>query len=648
MQISRDLRAKIFRLILESDNPFSFAQNQEEGFLPFLSEIWDLHKMPSEDSRFSDAHRDIFQHTVNNNDWDEEYLFVDRLKLLEDNDRFIKFLEVFLRPSYQQNVDLTYNYVSRLNNLLSQEAVTLITVAFENEDPLFELVENDKIDHPVDLPQNTIPFYVVPNPGQRRGFYNSVTPPISTPCFTLIHNHGWNDYGHWTEYYVHYHKDGERHDIGIIKIGTDETKDTKQVLPRQFRILDDRFCSLWQDFSSYEKLKEILGPMLASVLFALKDSSFFSEIADKFEETSVFKKSLTREDTAERVFRQARQKIRGIDLDHIYRFSYNFKPKYADEHIKIDFDFNSVAQLPSRIYAIIGKNGSGKTQLITSLPMKIAQGEDDFFIPQAPVFSKVIAVSYSTFDRFEIPRKTSEFNYVYCGLRDEQGELRSERGQLLKFHNTWKRINELNRLQIWREILLNLIEKDIIDLFIKPSRDPAIELVFDRSGFTKAKSYLSSGQSILLYVISEIIANIRLDSLLLFDEPETHLHPNAITQLMNTIVDLVYKFESYCIIATHSPLLIQELFSKNVFVLERRENIPSIRRIGIESFGENLSTLTEEVFGNRAIPKHYTQVLDDLVAKYGNYDQILRVIQEDNFPLSLNARLYLQTKLASQ
>ena len=133
--------------------------------------------------------------------------------------------------------------------------------------------------------------------------------------------------------------------------------------------------------------------------------------------------------------------------------------------------------------------------------------------------------------------------------------------------------------------------------------------------------------------------------MILFDEPETHLHPNAISQLMNTIYELVEEFESYCIVTTHSPLIIRELLSRNVYVFERHENIPSIRKIGIESFGENLSILTDEVFGNRNIEKQYKKIIDRFIDSGSTYDEIIAQLKSDEIPLSLNTRLYIKSKI---
>ena len=280
--------------------------------------------------------------------------------------------------------------------------------------------------------------------------------------------------------------------------------------------------------------------------------------------------------------------------------------------------------------------------MLTTLPLEIAKENSEGLLPIRPCFSKIIAVSYSTFDNFDLPKKTSDFNYVYCGLRDSSGNVRSKKGQLQKFHNTWKKIDKLKRLNKWKRVISNFLDIELIDLFIKPSPEDANKLYFDKVGFSQARNSLSSGQSIVLFVISEIVANIRFDSLLLFDEPETHLHPNAISQLMNAIAELVNEFDSYCIIATHSPIIIQEMFARDVLVISREENVPSIKNIGIESFGENLSVITEEVFGNRKVPKIYQATISRLVNRYKTYDKVIEIMKNGNLPISLNVRLYLQ------
>lgn len=66
---------------------------------------------------------------------------------------------------------------------------------------------------------------------------------------------------------------------------------------------------------------------------------------------------------------------------------------------------------------MIGNNGVGKTQLASKLPCDIANDNKNLFSGKVPLFSKIIAVSYSIFDKFSIPENSSKINYIYCGLR---------------------------------------------------------------------------------------------------------------------------------------------------------------------------------------------------------------------------------------
>lgn len=507
-----------------------------------------------------------------------------------------------------------------------------------------ELNKVDSLERPSDIPINKIPFFVSPYPHKPiYKFAKELNVDSSKPKyhFILVADN-WDDFKHETKFLLIYFDNGNKNIIGEVKIGNSQNQKTIDGLPIEFYTLNDKFVSLGQSDDYYKNLKTLFGNMITSVLYSLKDAAFFSEISDEFENFDFFKESLIRDDSAERVHRIAKPMIRGVDLENMYSFKYNFHPKYADTSVPVPFNFSADNYLPQRMIALIGKNGAGKTQLLTSLPLDIANKNSNALLPHIPIYSKVIAVSYSTFDNFAIPKKTSDFNYVYCGLRDEQGDIRSKKGQLQKFHNTWKKIEKQKRLDKWKKVISNFLDIEVIELFIKNSPEEPEILYFDKVGFSEARNSFSSGQSIVLFVISEIVANIRLDSLLLFDEPETHLHPNAISQLMNGIAELVSEFESYCIIATHSPLIIQEMFSRDVLVISREENSPSVKNIGIESFGENLSTITEEVFGNRKIPKFYETTIKNLVKRFKTYDRVLEIMKNGNLPLSLNVRLYLQ------
>lgn len=641
IKLSKKLKSDILNVIITQDNSFGDLSSGD-GILDFLSKIWDLRVMPSTDGRYNDAYGDIYQHIVNNDDWDYEYLFITRLEILENDDIFQRFLQTVLNPDIRKTEDSIMKFYLLINPYLEKENYGLFITEYTSEElPVYEIKDKKDIDEtPIGIKQNNIPFFVVLNPNGRADRASSHATPTEFPSFVLVLNNGWNDYGMNTEFNLFYYLDVNNYEyIGEVKIINLETNIT-EVIDEKFTILNENYCSLGQEFSYYDNLKSKLGKNFESILWALKDAAFYPEIQDKFEQESAFINSLIRYDGPEQLLREAKYKIYDYDLSNLYSFKYTFSPKFSDTSLDIDFNFNNNGNFPDRIYAIIGKNGTGKTQLMTSLPIDIYKKADENFTPKTPMFSKVIAVSYSAFDTFEIPKKTATFNYLYCGLKDENGERMTDRALLLRFHNTWKKIKKQERMSQWVKILSNFLDNEIIDEFIILKKH---EFEVSLDGFTRTRKMLSSGQSILLYIITEIVANIRYDAIILYDEPETHLHPNAITQLMNTIYELVNEFQSYCIIATHSPLIIRELLSKNVFVMERESNYPSLRKIGIETFGENLTVLTDEVFGNRSIPKQYKLILDRLVNDGLSYNDIINELETDNIPLSLNARMYLKT-----
>lgn len=645
MEISEENKKEIFDILIKSQTDFLGQQHNTwtNNDFEFIKSIWDISTMVSEDSRFPNAAGDIWQHMINNNDWDLEYLFTVRLGVYDNNDLFIKFLETVVSPIYRKDEDDILLYVLQVNDILSKDKLQLALFDYDEVGkPIYRVyVKEDVQDIPIDVKRNDILFLVVNARSRGQRIVDN-----QNECFILKYSN-WDDYYNKTSFGLHYKKGSVETGIGYVKIMSNEEQETIKVIPTSFTMLGSNFCSLGQTIEFYNNLKSIFPYNFEDILYAIGDCSFYPDKLEKFDNLDGFKKSLIREDEAERTLRLARYVVNNYDLKNPFSFNYKFTPKYSKESVNINFDFSSDDILSNRIYAIIGKNGSGKTQLLTSLPLNISKSNEEYFTPKVPMFSKMISVSYSIFDRFKVPEKTSKFNYLYCGLKNEKGDFITERGLVLRFHNTWKKIEESERINKWRTILSNFIDAEILDEFLVEREfitSPNNLYKVDIEGFNRVKDRLSSGQNIVLYIITEITANIRLDSLILYDEPETHLHPNAISQLINTIYELVNEFQSYCIIGTHSPLIIQELLSKNVYVIERNGNIPDIRRIGVESFGENLTTLTDDVFGNREIPKQYKKIIDEKVSLGMSFDGIVSLLQFDEMPLSLNTRLYIKSK----
>jgi hypothetical protein len=73
----------------------------------FLGRLFDLKRMKSRDSRYDNAYDDIYQHMVNNNDWDTDWIYSDpRINLLHcDDDIYLKFLAMTVHPRVRNNTD---------------------------------------------------------------------------------------------------------------------------------------------------------------------------------------------------------------------------------------------------------------------------------------------------------------------------------------------------------------------------------------------------------------------------------------------------------------------------------------------------------------------------------------------------------------
>ena len=104
--------------------PFCGRLNEVE----FLSRLYDLSNMPSYDRRFKNAHGDIIQHTVNNDDWDEYWMFSDdRFDLSKDggDEPLLAFLCEMFHPVVRLENYPWREYLKKFNQLLQPDGYEL-------------------------------------------------------------------------------------------------------------------------------------------------------------------------------------------------------------------------------------------------------------------------------------------------------------------------------------------------------------------------------------------------------------------------------------------------------------------------------------------------------------------------------------------
>lgn len=425
---------------------------------------------------------------------------------------------------------------------------------------------------------------------------------------------------------------------------TTEHLATKNVIPTEFTELSNNFCSLGQNEEYYAMIKGMFPECYRSIMFALRDAAYFSVFADSYQHTISFQKSLLRSDNAQRAFRNAHCILEGIDLKNRYSFTLLAKIPCYDGNIPVEFNFGNLddARNLDRVKALIGENGAGKSSILFSLAEALHNSDDSMFENgHRPDFSKVIAISYSIFDNLFQLTKKSSFNFVYCGLRNRDNELLSEKDKKERLKNSLDEIVYKERVAGYFFTLIDVVDKSLlVEIFQTHNK-------IDKEKFLKLINKMSSGQAMITSIITEIYAHIRENSLILFDEPEVHLHANAITKLTRIIFNICNEFKSACIVATHSAVILQELLARNVLVVEQNAYTrePYVRGMNTETLGENLTTITEDIFGRSSINKHYGYVIHEMIKNGMNGEQIEQILKTEGLPMSMNLYMYIRRQL---
>lgn len=473
--------------------------------------------------------------------------------------------------------------------------------------------------------------------------------PRAAGAYFLLRTDKWDDFGHRIQFHLsRVEPNGREKHIGTLKVlqrtsgeGKPMTVATDTVLPSAFAELSDVFVSLGQDDDFYKKLHEVLSDRAGEALDALRDIAWSPAFASDFEPTPAFRNAMMRENGAQRARRFGRAWASGVEITEKLTFNYVGTIEGAEAKVEGKFAFSADDPVPGRIVGIIGRNAVGKTRYLASLGSDLAQisrssaetleAREQRFPKGRPLFTRIITISYSAFDRFKRPPRDSSSSYVYCGIRSDKGGL-SRSALIEKYQQNQNRIRERGAQRSWMRHMQTILG----DLGTQLT-DSLEEEISSDSTDDAALSKLSSGQSILAHFVTALLAWIQPNSLVLFDEPETHLHPNAVASLFLVLSKVLEEFDSYAVIATHSPVVIQEIPAKRVLVFQREGNVTTAEPMLTESFGESVTELTRHVFETNEVESLYKRILRDLAAE----ETAEQVLARFELGLSLSAQAYL-------
>lgn len=445
---------------------------------------------------------------------------------------------------------------------------------------------------------------------------------LQYPCI-ILEKDNWDDFGYQTSYRAAIYKSyRERLHEGTLKFLKLDQKSTS--LPDVFESLSDDYCSLWQTLNDYKIINEI--EFGKDILTALNDINYNDILRDKFQSINGLNNSILRFSDAERAFQEGYKLLTNNNDISSFAFHYIENLESTTPFGTFSFRFSRKLLGMYRTVGIIGRNGAGKTTLLANLATALSGvKKTSAKLSPRPPFSKIIAVSYSTFDDFYRPSKNERtFSYSYCGIRGEKELLtRQEIEQL--FTSSYKNIVRNERESLWEDCMQILYLSQLDTYF------PADIGVID--SFKK----LSSGQKIMTLSFTQIINVIDFNSLLMFDEPENHLHPNGQNTLFKCLDFILNKFDSFSIISTHSPIFIQNIPQKNVYKIQSVNGVRNVANLQIESFGQHFSKLTEEIFGFSENNLFYVEKLKEISKEQETLgDEYQEVFQIDTAGVKYN------------
>ena len=464
-------------------------------------------------------------------------------------------------------------------------------------------------------------------------------PSKKSGTFTLLIDE-WDDFHFKTSFVLHYANGDDVIEIGAVKIATVGMAeyDSHTELPPSFPSLGAKFYSLGQDREYYEALTRLPGTIGREALVALRDIAASPGLFAAVHDEPALSTSLLRRVPEQTVTNQFRRIADGQAPLTPYRFSYlRAFPTPHIPNLRLEFSVHPGLMPPTNMHVVIGPNGVGKSQLLRDFTLAASDNAEAAGVfrneintspgsTNWPVFANVVHVAYSAFDRASIsssdekqsvkvhPVGLSELG-SHAGSLDEQ--FRESLGVCAKGPRRSRWLTAIQTLEAADPLLADLDLGQFLEVYDS----------FEGQNIGDVFSKMSSGHKIVVLTMSRLVELVEEQSLVLIDEPETHLHPPLLSALIRAVSDLMIDRNGVAIVATHSPVVLQEVPRSCVWTLRRSGNDLRTSQLNTESFGESVSRLSSEVFHLDVTRTGYHQVLRGLLASHnGSADQVLTEI----------------------
>ena len=513
----------------------------------------------------------------------------------------------------------------------------------------------------------------------------------------------WNDFDRYMTLNASLIFNRQRFEIPLqLKLLIEGENDTTQKLNELceagwngvFPIPDLNYVSVPSDIDFYKVIQSQLGEEQAlEVLRCIRDAGFFVGQGDvdaiRLADTSDFRTSLLRESGAHKSYEDGWKLFQGI-LTEIKNFDLVFKCRQARCR-KIPFQFES-SLLPYDINVLIGSNGVGKSHCLKTLvsgwlqPPEQDQEQSTLCFDKRPNFSKLILISYSPFEEFNLDlsdvKLLDKSAYKYFGFRqktgtDDDGNVRiginrhlpvldSSHSLIDAMYDDEKYAlirDRVRKLVAAEEVLRPALKYDFCAFEIDLSFE--VEAIRRFTHHIEGKDYLlvneniarlvsidalktacklsegvkfikdgrvlglSSGQRLFTYIVINVLGSIRDNSLVVIDEPELFLHPTLEIEFIALLKAVLKPFRSKAILATHSLAVVREVPSNCVHIFRQTEDSLDVIPPPFETFGASVQKISSYVFGDKSVTKPFDDWLKVLVEKEPDVEKLIKSLGEE-------------------
>ncbi|MDA3508241.1 ATP-binding protein [Acinetobacter junii] len=470
-------------------------------------------------------------------------------------------------------------------------------------------------------------------PEDSRNFVDIITPDCK--YYIVLEASYWDDFGYKTifDITIKNNSSKETYKLGSCKIGyifqggigekSYSTIENPKIKGKFLENIDNDFFSMGIDHEYYENVNKIFHnnhELISHYYDSLNDVAKNRQILHKALEHDVFKRSFLRSTSYENITDQFSAIIQRKKINNGMGITLKF-----NDRENLDFYITSNTKFKNNIKVLIGSNGSGKSELPNKVVLDYINDRID-----TKEIKNIVLVSFSPFDKLEgykvyLRRKDYLKSVRLISLKNERDITRSidlknefieSLGNCL-FSSSKKELL-INLLDIISSdsILYNFKFKQLIsELDIKKINQEKIS----KTEVVRLFDILSSGHKMVIYTLFKLVDLVDRNTLVLYDEPELYLHPPLLSAYIRAFADLMISTNAMAIITTHSPVVLQEVPKKDIKVIKRFGNIQTYKNVDINTFGERVDILTNEIFNLEVYESGYYKLLFDFFQKNKNF-----------------------------